>query len=163
GTWQFSGSPVWIESVGGDGGQSGIDAANPLGRMHTYFSASPDVNFHGSDVSGWDKITDPLVRSLELSSFYVPPIADPTVGISWFIGLQHVSRTQDNGGNQTYLDANCNYSNGLNRKAVCGGWEPLGGLLGRSEGDVTSTFYGNDRVGQYVVATERAPGDSGTL
>jgi hypothetical protein len=163
GTWQYSGSPVWIESVGGDGGQSGVNAENPLVRMHTYFSASPDVNFHGSDVSGWDKTTDPLIRSLELSSFYVPLIPDPVVGDSWFIGLQHVWRTQDNGGNQAFLDANCNYFTGLNRNAFCGDWQPIGGLVGQGEGDLTSTFYGNDRVGHYVVATSRAPGDEGTL
>ena len=109
------------------------------------------------------KVTDPLSRSLELSSFYVPLIPDPVVGDSWFIGLQHVWRTQNNGGNQTFLDANCNYFNGLNRNAFCGDWLPLGGLVGQGEGDLTSTFYGNDRVGHYVVATERAPGDEGTL
>ena len=51
----------------------------------------------------------------------------------------------------------------MNRNAFCGDWAPLGGLVGQGEGDLTSTFYGNDRVGQYVVATERAPSDSGTL
>lgn len=28
GTWAFTGSPAWLESVGGDGGQSGIDVDN---------------------------------------------------------------------------------------------------------------------------------------
>ena len=27
GTWSFTGSPTWFESVGGDGGQSGFDVA----------------------------------------------------------------------------------------------------------------------------------------
>ena len=35
--------------MGGDGGQSGFDAANPTVRFHNYFDATPEVNFHGND------------------------------------------------------------------------------------------------------------------
>ena len=47
GTWAFGGKS-WFESVGGDGGQSGVDAVNPKIRMHTYAGAQGDVNFNGT-------------------------------------------------------------------------------------------------------------------
>ena len=33
----------------GDGGQSGFDVADPKFRFHTFYDASPDVNFSGGD------------------------------------------------------------------------------------------------------------------
>ncbi len=49
GTWSYSTDPTnWFESVGGDGGQSAIDAGNPNIRMHTYYGPNGDVNFKGS-------------------------------------------------------------------------------------------------------------------
>src|SRR5436190_4869621 len=41
GTWSFTGTPTWLESVGGDGGQSGFDSGNPTIRYHNYFDATP--------------------------------------------------------------------------------------------------------------------------
>ena len=51
GTWAFTGSPEWFESIGGDGGQSAIDFANPDLRAHTYFDADIDVNHQGNNVT----------------------------------------------------------------------------------------------------------------
>jgi hypothetical protein len=156
GTFSYTGSPTWLESVGGDGGQSGFDAANPTIRYHNYFDATPEVNFHGNDPTEWLDIYDPLQTTGELRSFYVPFIADPRVGGRAFIGLEHVWRTDTNGGNQAYLEAHCNALQlDPNRKA-CGDWTPMGSNL-------TGSTFGNNRVGQFVVATERAPGDDGTL
>ena len=163
GTWAFSGSPTWFESVGGDGGQSGIDAGNPKIRMHSYYNPQHDVNFRGSDPTGWNWVSDPLLASGEASSFYVPLISDPRVSGSWFVGLQHVWRTKDNGGSQAFLEQHCNELTG-DFAVACGDWEPLGGPEGAgTAGDLVSPLYGADKGGSYVVAVERARGDRGTL
>ncbi|GAC1389155.1 MAG: exo-alpha-sialidase [Ktedonobacteraceae bacterium] len=157
GTWAYNanGTPQWFESVGGDGGQSVIDVGNTNVRMHTYFGPSIDVNFKGTDPTGWDYISDPLVASGEAASFYVPLIGDPQTSGTMFVGLQHVWRTTDNGGSQAILDKNCNE---LLPVAVspCGDWVPLGG-------DLTSAAYGADKGGSYVVSVERAPSDTSTM
>jgi hypothetical protein len=71
-----------------------------------------------------------------------------------------VWRTQDNGGDRAYIQAHCNeYTGDFQNLRGCGDWKPLGG--GNSA--LTSKSYGYDKLGHYVVATERAPGDTGTL
>ncbi len=156
GTFSSSADPrVWTETVGGDGGQSVIDIGNPNIRMHTYFSANGDVNFHGSDPNGWDAWSDPLTASKELSSFYVPLIGDPKVSQTMFVGLEHVWRTQDSGGPQAYLDQHCNEITG-DLKAPCGDWVALGPSL-------TDSTFGTDKGGSFVVALNRAPSDTSTL
>ncbi len=153
GTFSYTGSPTWLESVGGDGGQSGFDAVTPATRYHNYYDATPEVNFHGNDPKEWLTIYDPLQKTNEQRSFYVPFEADPSVGGRAFIGLEHVWRTDDNGGNPAYLEAHCN---ALHRDAsTCGDWQKLGNSL--------TAGSANDRGGQYVVAVERAATDTGTL
>ena len=158
GTWAFTGkAKSWFESVGGDGGQSGIDVGNADIRMHTYFSAQGDVNFRGNDPLGWNWFADVLLNSGEASSFYVPLINDPKVGGTWFVGLQHVWRTKDNGGTQAFLELHCNEFFG-DFTVQCGDWQPLGGAAGNLTAGPAS-----DKGTGYVVATERAPSDSQTL
>jgi hypothetical protein len=154
GTFSYTGSPAWLESVGGDGGQSGFDVTKPATRYHNYYDATPEVNFHGDDPKEWLAIYDPLQASKEARSFYVPFTADPRVGGRAFTGLESVWRTDDNGGSEAYLEAHCN---ALHRDAgPCGDWKPLGNNL-------TAGSAINDRGGQYVVAVARAPADTGTL
>ena len=62
----------------GDGGQSGFDAAMPSFRFHTFFNATPDVNFSNGDIADWNWIADPIFGT-EPQSFYVPIISDPVV------------------------------------------------------------------------------------
>ncbi len=150
GTWAYTANPAnWFESVGGDGGQSAIDAANPNIRMHTYFGPNGDVNFKGTDPLGWDSVTDPLVASKEGASFYVPLIADPQISHTMFVGLEHVWRTLDSGGPQAYLDQHCNEQTG-DFKQPCGDWQPLGGPT------LTGSTFGSDKGGSFVVALNRA-------
>jgi hypothetical protein len=152
GTWNYTGSPTWLETVGGDGGQSGYDLTSPNIRYHNYYDATPEVNFHGSDPKEWLAIYDPPYNSAENRSFYVPFIADPKVGGRAFVGLEHVWRTNDHGGSQAYLEAHCN---ALHRDGqACGDFVPMGNSL---------TGGSDDRSGQYVVATTRAPSDTGTM
>jgi hypothetical protein len=158
GTWAYNGAGAgtWFESVGGDGGQSGINVAAPHIRAHTYTGPYGDVNFRGNDPYGWDWWSDPLVASGEPAYFYAPFIADPKVGGTWFIGMGRVWRTQDNGGSQAFLDLHCNEFTG-DFLFPCGNWVPLGTAR------LTSTTYGTTKTGGAVAAVERAPGDTGTL
>jgi len=156
GTWGRDLLGTWFESVGGDGGQSGIDALQPNVRMHTYYAPQTDVNFSGNDPPGWDWTADPLLASGEASSFYVPLIADPVVGGSWFIGLQHVWRTTDSGGPQSFLDPHCNEYTG-DFTVECGDWVPVGGPT------LTGPAYGADKGTGYVVAIVRARTDASTM
>lgn len=164
------GPGTWFVTIFGDGGQSGINVAgNPEVRMHTFFNAPGlsqiDVNFRGTHPSppqtselGWNWIGDPGTLSGENMSFYIPLIADPTVADTWFFGAQHVWRTQDNGGNQAFLETNCSeFVNGLQFTGACGDWVPLGK-------DLSGTTFGKDKApGQYIVAISRAPSDTSTM
>lgn len=155
GTWAWNGpADKWFESVGGDGGQSAISYGNPNIRMHTYYGPQIDVNFNGTNPTGWDWTSDVLFASGEASSFYVPLIADPKAPGTDFVGLQHVFRTTDNGGQQAYLDQHCNELTG-DFTVSCGDWQPLGQNL-------TGSTFGSDKGGSYVVAIARA-NDASTL
>jgi hypothetical protein len=159
GTWSFTGSPAWFESVGGDGGQSAFDADDPAIRYHNYFDATPEVNYHGNDPKTWLATYDPLQVSIEGRSFYTPFIADPRVGGRVFTGMEHVWRTDDHGSPEAALLAKCNALRLDPGRANCGDWMPLGPNLttGFAKPGVP------DREGHYVVATTRAPTDDGTL
>ena len=150
GTWSYSGKKnSWFESVGGDGGNSGINAVSPSVRMHSYTGQAMDVNFNETDVLGWNWVSDPLFASNEAASFYAPVLSDPVLNGTWFVGLQRVWRTQNNGGDRAYLETHCNEFFG-DFTVQCGDWVPLGGST------LTGAAYGTDKVGSYVVAIARA-------
>ena len=158
GTWAFTGTNAF-ESVGGDGGNSGVDVGNGNIRMHTYTAYQGDVNFNGTDPLGWNYFGDGLAASGEAFGFYMPLINDPAVSGTWFAGGQHVFRTQDNGGPQDYLVAHCNEYTG-DFTVPCGDWEKLGGPT------LTGFAYGTDKRtsrGNYLVAIARAPADKDTI
>jgi hypothetical protein len=169
-------STTWFEQVGGDGGQSGYNVANPNIRFHSYFAPQHDVNFKNGDPLSWDWISDPFFNpngtTVEAASFYTPIIADPKVGGTMFDGLQHVWRTQDNGGSQAYLDTVCNEFTGT-FATKCGDWVPLGGTALNGPGDLSGTFYGTDKgggalpgdgpSGNYVAAITRSSSNNGTM
>ena len=88
--------------------------------------------------------------------------------------FQHVWRTQDNGGPQAFLEANCKMSGGTSGPHL----RRLGSArrarfrsrpaatpdsASRKPGDLTSDFYGTDRTGGLIVSAERTPADTGTL
>jgi hypothetical protein len=163
GTWAFTGSPAWFESIGGDGGQSAIDPAAGT-RVHTYFGPTTDVNFNGNDPKTWDYISQPLddanfncgtgdPRS-ECFSFYVPMIADPKVPGTLFTGGEYIWRTQDSGGDKEDLETHCRESAFAigDGETVCGDWVRVGGAKGHI-----------GTAANYIVAAERAPSDTGTL
>ena len=89
----------------GDGGQSGFNVGNSAQRFNTFFANYTDANFQNGDPSKWVVISGPLFA--ETSAFYKPIIADPVVAGTIFVGEQSVWRTQDWGGDQAFLGANC--------------------------------------------------------
>ncbi len=163
GTHAINGKGKGFVTVFGDGGQSAISRFDSNIRLHTFFDAQIEVNHQGTNEPTWDWISDTFfvgAGSSEPRSFYIPLIYDPAVAGTAFTGLQHVWRTQDNGGNQAFLDAHCDeFTNG---DAIftgnCGDWVALGQNLS------TDPAFGTDKApGQYIVATSRAPSDNGTL
>ena len=161
---------TWFVTIFGDGGQSGVNVVHPEIRMHTFFNARGltqiDVNFRGTHPTlnselGWNWIGDPGSLSGENVSFYLPLIADPKVDGTWFFGAEHVWRTQDNGGDRTFLENHCSeFGNPVSLvfTGACGDWVPLGKNLS------TDKSFGKDKEpGQFMAATVRAPSDTGTM
>jgi hypothetical protein len=147
----------------GDGGQSGFDAADSSFRFHTFFNATPDVNFSNGDIADWNWIGDPIYGT-EPQSFYVPIISDPIVSRTMYVGTGHVWRTKTWGmGNMSLalFREQCNEWFGTFPQGVtCGDWQPLGNPA--AAGMLIDASYG-DRAGGFVVAVERAPSDTSTL
>ncbi len=159
GTWQSTGNPVkWLNMMVGDGGQSGFDAVNPHFRFHTFFDASPDVNFSDGAIADWNWIADPIFGTGAL--FYAPIISDPRVSGTMFVGTLRVMRTKTHGrGTMTLaeLRQHCNeWTGDFAPGIVCGDWVQLGPTT------LTSSSLG-DRSGGNVAAVERAPSDTSTL
>ena len=156
----YNGSMEWFLGVTGDGGDSGTDAKNPNIKFHSYYALYfGDTNFHGVNPLDWVWTADPLVFAVsggEGVSFYPPQIEDPVVSGRRFAGTNHVWRTNDNGGDQSFLEAYCNTVFGtLLFTGDCGDWEELG-----TQG-LDSSYYGSDKLADdpadnYVVRLTRA-------
>jgi hypothetical protein len=161
GTFETYGSSVvWPQEIYGDGGQSGFDAGNSTHRFNTFFDRYTDANFQNGDPSKWVVISGPLFASGQSSLFYKPIIADPVVPGTIFVGLRGVFRTQDWGGDQTYLETNCPEFTTSGADPACGDFVQIGD--GVPSALLTSAAWG-DRDGGNVAAVERAPGDTSTL
>jgi hypothetical protein len=163
GTLEHTGSNItWPQIIYGDGGQSGFSANNSSRRFNSFFSQFHDANFRNGDPLRWVIISAPIAASPEGSYFYVPIIADPNPANAGtiFEGSQSVWRTQDWGGNQAFLEANCPEFTTPSTQAGCGDFVRIG-PPGRT--DLTSSAYGPGRAGGFVAAIERAKSDTGTL
>lgn len=171
GTWESGGArKTWPQTIWGDGGQSGFDVAVPQFRFHTYFQATPDVNFSSGAIPDWNWVGDRLF-GIEPQAFYVPAISDPAVSGTLFFGLSHVWRTKTFGLGAMSLDdlrRHCNEFTG-DFTVQCGDFEPLGADFYDGSNAPTQTSrltdvkYGTDRTGGTVAAVERAPGEVSTL
>lgn len=175
-----NGSVVWQQTFWGDGGQSGFDATDRLFRFHTFYNATPDVNFSNGAIHDWNWIGDPTYGTNEPQAFYPPIISDPVMSRWMFAGLSHVWRTKTHGmGNRSLAEfrAQCNEFKGA-FDTVCGDWEPLAANsytppppyyatdTPSSSSRLTGTKYQDatfNRSGGTVSAVERAPGDATTL
>lgn len=160
GTWENYGKTAkWLNTMIGDGGQSGFDVADRHFRFHNFYGASPDVNFSDGAVEDWNWIADPIFFT-EPQEFYVPMISDPRVSKTLFVGTAHVWRTKTAGlGTMTLseLRQHCNeWTGDFPDGVTCGDWEKLGMPT------LTAASFGN-RAGGDVVAVARASADTSTL
>ena len=125
------------------------------------------MNFRNGDPAYWVIATGKIVASNDGAYFYPPIISDPNPAAAGtiFQGSNHVWRTQDWGGNQAYLEANCPEFTTSAAATNCGDFAILGGTVDgvNTPGDLTGTAYGADRRGGFVAAIERAPSNTGTL
>ena len=158
GTFETYGSAVvWPQIIYGDGGQSGFNVGNSAQRFNTFFANYTDANFQNGDPSKWVVISGPLFA--ESSLFYKPIIADPATPGSIFVGERSVWRTQDWGGDQATLEANCPEFTTPGNQPGCGDFVRIGPT---GATDLTAPSLG-DRSGGNVAAVERAPSNTGTL
>ena len=168
GTWLGpQNSHSWNQTIYGDGGVAAFDASDSTYKLNEFYAQYTDGNFANGDPTKWVVLSGPFFTSHEASSFYKPQIGDPNVGGTFFVGLQDVFRTQDYGGDRSFLEANCPEFTTPGSQANCGDFAPLGdatgvGLPGNA-GDLTSTNYGSDRTGGYIVSLARASSDNSTL
>jgi len=127
------------------------------------------TNFHrgGGGIGSWVLTSIPILLSSEpgsaseLWSGRQFMTIDPVHPDTQFTGYAHVWRTLDNGGNRSFLEANCTAFQFFflgNFNPSCGDWTALGPALN----DAVSGF-GADRSGGIVVAAQRSAADSGTL
>src|ERR687887_1271489 len=87
-------------------------------------------------------------------------IADPAVAGTIFVGLTSVWRTQDWGGNQAFLEANCPEFTTAGNQPGCGDFVKIGN--GVPSTSLTSSTWG-DRSGGNVAAVARSSTNAGTL
>ena len=158
GTWEnYGNSQTWINTMIGDGGQSGFDVAIPEFRFHTFTGPGPDVNFNNGALADWIFAGAGLGGGT--AEFYSPIISDPVVSKTMFTGNGLTAyRTKTAGlGNRTIAQANaiCNEWTGTGPFGTCGDWLPLGSpsLVSAARGD---------RAGGATGAIERTTADTST-
>jgi hypothetical protein len=163
GTWQNSNNrsanTPWNQIIYGDGGQSGFSVTNDALRFNTFTGQANDANFRNGDPTKWVIISAPIIDSPEGSFFYPPVIADPNPanGGTIFQGSFSVWRTQDWGGNQAYLEANCSEFTTSAAQPGCGDFVRIG-----SRSNLTEAVWGT-RAGSALSVIARRPTDTGTL
>jgi hypothetical protein len=175
-----SGSPGVWKSVfaAGDGtSASGFHPSRAGVLFASFQSNNFFVNFANGDQARWVRTGDPIRAADERASITASTgrqflSFDEVNPDTQFTGFQHVWRTKDNGGSQTFLEASCRSL--APAPAGCGDWVPLGvaypfaagstpASASRGPGDLTGDVYGSDRPGGIIVAAERSPLDAGTL
>ena len=162
GTWQFNGSNKEArQEIYGDGGQSGFNSTNDKLRFNTFTGQANDANFRNGDPTKWVIISAPILSSPEGSFFYPPIIADPNPAMagSIFQGSFSVWRTQDWGGDQATLEANCPEFTTSSTQPGCGDFVIIGD--GAPSTDLTSSAWGS-RSGGAVGWIARASQNTGT-
>jgi hypothetical protein len=107
-------------------------------------------------------ISGPYINSPEGSYFYPPIIADPNPANAQTIyqGSFSVWRTQDWGGNQAFLEANCNDFNLSSIPPTCGDFVALGN--GVPSTSLVAASWGN-RSGGAVAWIQRTASNTGTI
>ena len=158
-----SGSAVtWPQIMYGDGGQSGFNVGNSAFRFNSFTSNAHDVNFQNGDPSKWVIVGGPI-RVTEPALFYSPIIADPVSAGTIFEGSTSVWRTQDWGGNQAFLEANCPEFTTSSANPTCGDFVRLGPTGATTLTGSAADYRGTTRSGGNVAALARPTTDTATL
>jgi hypothetical protein len=163
GTFQYNGSRVvWPQVIYGDGGLSGFNAANDALRFNTFTGQANDANFRNGDPDKWVIISAPILSSPEGAFFYPPIIADPHAAMagSIFEGSFSVWRTQDWGGNQAFLEANCPEFTTSATKKGCGDFVIIGNGVPSTQ--LSAAAWGT-RAGGAVAWLTRTAQNTGTM
>jgi hypothetical protein len=163
GTFQYNGSRnVWPQEIYGDGGQSGFNAANDALRFNTFTGQANDANFRNGDPTKWVIISAPILSSPEGAFFYPPIIADPNPAMagSIFQGSYSVWRTQDWGGNQADLEANCSEFTTSSVQPGCGDFVKIGNGVPSTQ--LNAAAWGS-RSGGAVAWIQRAAQNTGGM
>ena len=165
GTFETTGSAVvWPQILYGDGGQSGFHPTNSALRFGSFTGATHDVNFRNGDPTAWVIVGGPIASS-EPAQFYSPIIADPVAAGTIFTGAVSVWRTQNWGGDQAFLEANCQefFVSGAN--PACGDFVRIGPTNAQNlTASATPPDYrGTTLVGGNVAAVARGTSDASTL
>jgi hypothetical protein len=164
GTFETYGSAVvWPQIIYGDGGQSGFSVTNSSMRFNSFSGQFHDANFRNGDPLKWVIISAPIAGSPEGSNFYAPIIPDPNPANAGtiFEGSQSVWRTQDWGGDQATLEANCPEFTTSGTQPGCGDFVQIG-PAGDTDLTVT-TNGGTTRAGGFVAAIARTASNTGTM
>ena len=165
GTWEnFGSKKTWLQTYWGDGGQSGFDATDPHFRFHTYFDASPDVNFSDGAIADWNWIADPIYGTG--NQFYIADHQRPgrpsddvrrrrDRDVRWEHGRpdEDARHGLDDAGR---VPAALQREHRRLRRIPCGDWVALGSPA------LTAAGWG-DRAGGAMAAVERATTDTSTL
>ncbi len=168
GTWLgYQNDSSWTATMYGDGGIATFDApgGNSCYMMNEFYDQYTDGNFECGDPTAWVILSGPFFASGESSEFYKPQISDTTSPGTFFVGLQSVWRTQDYGGDQSTLEANCPEFTTSGADPNCGDFVALGSTDGAggagTAGDLTRSALGT-RSGGVISALARGS-DSATL
>ncbi len=163
GTWETTGgATTWPQIIYGDGGQSGFSVTNSATRFNSFAGQFHDGNFRNGDPSKWVIISGPIAFSPEGSYFYPPLIADPNPARAGtiFEGSFSVWRTQDWGGSQAFLEANCPEFTTPGATPTCGDFAIIGDGVPSTR--LTVSAWG-DRAGGAVAWIERTAQNTGTV
>jgi hypothetical protein len=168
GTFETYSSLNWPQIIYGDGGQSGFSVTNSSRRFNSFSGQANDANFQNADPAKWVIISGPIITSPEGSNFYAPIIPDPNPANAGtiFEGSQSVWRTQDWGGDQTFLETNCPEFFTSSTTPTCGDFVQIGPA---GDTDLTMTTNGGTSractpgVNCDLAAIARTVSDTGTM
>ena len=161
GTFQTNNSQTWPQIYYGDGGFSGFSSTNSNLRFASNTGRSMVANFQNGDPTKWVLIYNGIETS---ALFYAPNIADPSPAAAQtiFHGGTSVWRTQDWGGPQAVLEANCNIYTAVTLTG-CGDFVAIGPAGNTSLTASVADYRGTTRSGGNVSFLARTGTDAVTL
>lgn len=102
GTQRWTGSPSWDHIADGDGGDCGVNRANPTIVFHTFYGMSPQRSTTSGDFGSWANVYPPVPAG-ENSPFYPPFECSATNGDTIAMGGDRLYISRNNGTNWNAL------------------------------------------------------------